>query len=158
MEDCNDFSEADYLSELAQDNNSGRAWLFQTCTEFGFFMPFYPGSSVFPVVLPVEHQVAWCAKVFGIPNMTPDIEGTNARYGGMSLQATNVLFENGLLDPWHLLSITSPLPGVDAGVFDAGHCGVVNAASDLDPPSLLAARKQVVAFLERILSPTSVVA
>lgn len=46
----------------------------------------YPGTSVFFPTLNLEHQVAWCEQVYGIPGMTPDISWTNAYYGGMNIR------------------------------------------------------------------------
>jgi hypothetical protein len=95
-----------------------------------------------------------CAAVFGIPGMTPNVDATNAFYGGKALNATNVLFTNGLLDPWHLLSITLPNGnGVGAANYEAGHCATLIATADNDPPSLTAARAQVAQFLTTVLAP-----
>ena len=66
---------------------------------------------------------------------------------------TNVISCNGLLDPWHLLSITEDLPsGVKAVTYEAGHCGVMIAATPNDPPSLTQARETVTAFLTSVLN------
>jgi len=80
--------------------------------------------------------------------MRPDTNWTNAYYGGYDLHGSKILFTNGLLDPWHLLSITEDLPsGVSAVTYEAGHCGTMIAASDDDPPSLTEARKKVQQFV-----------
>ncbi len=109
---CNDFNEtSSYITPLQAANNADRSWLFQQCTEFGFFMPTY--GSVFPL-LGLEHQVRWCGKqthlscvnllslhnrmfnvllslssekIFGIPNLQPDTEAVNAYYGYTSLHS-----------------------------------------------------------------------
>lgn len=71
--------------------------------QFGFFKPTYANTSVFWAPLPVEKISAYCAMIFGIPNMQPNTENTNSYYGGYDLQASNVLFTNGLLG--------TPVPG-----------------------------------------------
>lgn len=45
----------------------------------------YPGTSVFFPTLDVEHQVKWCEQIYGISGMTPNIEWTNAYYGGKNI-------------------------------------------------------------------------
>lgn len=67
------------------------------------------------------------------------------------------MFTNGLLDPWHLLSITEDqMPtretSVQAVVYEAGHCAPMTKPSSEDPPSLVAARATVQAFLMDVLS------
>lgn len=79
------------------------------------------------------------------------------------------MFTNGLLDPWHLLSINEDFPNgavlsatYEAGMqsflalstinrFYLGHCGSMIAASSIDPPSLTAARERVSDFLGKVL-------
>jgi len=153
---CNDFSFADTLASLqsTQVPNEMRSWYWQSCVEFGFFQGSYPLStaSVFPY-LDVQPQIEWCSQIFGIPDMVPNTVWTNTYYGGYNLQTTNVMFTNGLLDPWHLLSITEDLPsGVQAVTYEAGHCGTMIQATSVDPPSLTHARKKVTKFLEHVLN------
>jgi len=152
---CNDFSYKDFIKSMKDTTpeNEDRSWTWQTCVEFGYYSGSYPPTlSVFPY-LPVDTQISWCEEVFNIPNMKPDTDWTNAYYGGWNLQATNVLFTNGLLDPWHLLSINHNLTsGVEAVTYEAGHCGTMIASSDIDPPSLVFAREYVFNFLVRLLN------
>eukprot|EP01006_Ploeotia_vitrea_P041066 TRINITY_DN66483_c0_g1_i1.p1 TRINITY_DN66483_c0_g1~~TRINITY_DN66483_c0_g1_i1.p1 ORF type:complete len:444 (+),score=239.47 TRINITY_DN66483_c0_g1_i1:120-1451(+) len=150
---CNSFDEDAFIKSLMMSNNPNRAWWWQKCVEFGYFKPGYDGTSVFFTNLPVEHIVAYCERIFGIPNMTPHIDATNRYYGGYNLHATNVMFSNGLLDPWHLLSInegTAP-QGVTATDYEAGHCGTLIDATDNDPPSLVASREALYSFIKKQL-------
>jgi len=153
---CNDFNEeTSYLKPLRQPTSSDRSWLFQQCTEFGFFMPTYPGTSVFPL-MDLEHQVKWCQNVFGVSGMTPNTEGTNAYYGGYDLRGSNILFTNGDADPWHTLSITKDLPapaGVRAVTYAAGHCAPLAQPTSQDPVSLQHARVVVANFIASLVQP-----
>lgn len=63
------------------------------CTEFGFFTPSI--NTIF-FELDLMHQVEYCEKIFGISHMQPNTFWTNSYYGGFDLQATNVLFTNGI--------------------------------------------------------------
>jgi len=98
--------------------NANRAWFWQTCLEFGWLKPSYPGTSIFWGEVTLENLLAGCQAVFGIPNMTPydrpldddslraraddapiadsDTEWTNTFYGGYNLLGSNIMFSNGL--------------------------------------------------------------
>mmetsp|Transcript_53932 Transcript_53932/g.89749 ORF Transcript_53932/g.89749 Transcript_53932/m.89749 type:complete len:504 (-) Transcript_53932:91-1602(-) len=151
---CNDFDQQTSINLLRLTvPNSNRAWFWQVCTEFGFFQPSYPGTSIFWGDIPLEPFVAWCQAVFDIPNMAPNVNWTNTFYGGYDLKASNVMFTNGLLDPWHNLSIyKNPPPGVQAVVYDAGHCATMDAPDPTDPVSLVNARARVQTFLSVVIS------
>jgi len=137
-------------------DNDGRAWEWQSCVEFGFFAGSYPPASPFMYVN-VEPQIKWCEQIFGIPGMTPNVEWTNTYYGGYNLQATNVLFTNGLIDPWHLLSIIEskgtnpPFNAFGAVTYEAGHCASMIATTSMDPPSLTQARQNVFDFISQLI-------
>ena len=122
----------------------------------------YPGTSVFFPTLDVEHQVKWCEQIYGIPNMTPNITFTNEYYGGKSILyfyflfplvlflfflsylvfldgclyvtgGTNIMFTNGDLDPWHLLSINEDFENgeVLAATYEAGNHPISHSSSSL---------------------------
>lgn len=149
---CNDFRISSYMNYMKSTKlgNMDRSWYWQTCAEFGWYQASYPPTSAFPA-LPVEPQIQYCEDFYGIKGMTPDTDWTNAYYGGYNLQATNVLFTNGLLDPWHLMSIIENEGGVKAVTYEAGHCGTMIRPSDLDPVSLTNARAAVLAFLQSLV-------
>eukprot|EP01102_Stenamoeba_stenopodia_P005419 TRINITY_DN1604_c0_g1_i1.p1 TRINITY_DN1604_c0_g1~~TRINITY_DN1604_c0_g1_i1.p1 ORF type:complete len:506 (-),score=118.22 TRINITY_DN1604_c0_g1_i1:26-1468(-) len=150
---CNDFSLKGFMDAMNNKTvgNLDRSWYWQTCIEFGWYQASYPPTSAFPP-LAVEPQVEYCQQFFDLNGIQPDTNWTNTYYGGYNLQATNVLFTNGLLDPWHLMSITHDLPsGVQAVTYEAGHCGTMIRPSDLDPVSLTQARAAVSKFLFSVL-------
>ncbi|GAM18813.1 hypothetical protein SAMD00019534_019880 [Acytostelium subglobosum LB1] len=155
---CQDYSHQSFINSMRKvalhDQDGSRAWMWQTCVEFGYYSTTYPGTSVFPPVLNVEEQVRWCSEVFDVQNMTPNIDWTNAFYGGQDIQGTNIMFTNGLLDPWHLLSVNADnVPGtVQAVTYEAGHCGTLIQSTSIDPPSLIQARQGVISFLSLILA------
>eukprot|EP01132_Coremiostelium_polycephalum_P000880 gene880-1103_t len=155
---CNDFRLSTFIDAMKVTSNQAqtgdRSWMWQSCLEFGYFATSYPGTSVFFPSLNVEQQISWCSQVFGISGMTPRVQQTNEDYGGLNLDATNVMFTNGNLDPWHLLSINdyNAPTGVKGSNYQAGHCGSVIASTPNDPPSLTNTRAQVVEFLKDVLS------
>jgi len=152
---CNPFSQTEWikLSSLPLPS-SNRAWFWQKCTEFGFFKPSYPGTSVFWGDVPVDPMLGWCEQIFGVPGLVPDTEWTNTFYGGYDLKASNVMFTNGLLDPWHNLSINEETNDgqVQAVTYQAGHCATMDVPyPQQDPPSLVQAREVVNQFLASVL-------
>lgn len=103
---CTNFTVSSYLSSYMgtslEAQNGNRAWLFQQCTEFGFFDGVsYPGTSIFFDDVPLSFELAFCQRVFGLP-LVPPIDATNARYGARNPEATRILYTNGLIDPWYL--------------------------------------------------------
>lgn len=147
---CVSYDEAAWLEGLRDPTNANRAWWWQKAVEFSYFKPSY-ADTVFLPNLPVEHIAGYAQSIFGggtvdmsIPAIEWRMYATNNYYGGKSLNATNVLFTNGLSDPWHLLSITEPEGGVDAVTYEAGHCAPLTAPSQNDPPSLLRARDAII--------------
>eukprot|EP01090_Pellita_catalonica_P004360 TRINITY_DN1418_c0_g1_i1.p1 TRINITY_DN1418_c0_g1~~TRINITY_DN1418_c0_g1_i1.p1 ORF type:complete len:467 (-),score=85.52 TRINITY_DN1418_c0_g1_i1:146-1513(-) len=153
--DCNDFDEfTGFIQPMLNTTtfSDDRTWFWQKCTEFGWFTPTTPGSSVFFDNLRLEHQVEWCEKIFGIKGMTPDTTGTNEYYGGYDLIGTDILFTNGLFDPWHNLSIYKDINGVKAVTYYDGHCAPMDKKTDEDDPSLKHARVVVKHFIQDLLA------
>ena len=114
-----------------------RPWLWQTCTEFGWYQttnqvrvqpqdmirllsadistsslvlqetPYY-GSS-----LPLEFFEQWCSDAFGA-DLTHElleraVAASNVEYGGFTPAVTNVMFVHGSVDPWHAMGVLSDL-------------------------------------------------
>jgi pimeloyl-ACP methyl ester carboxylesterase len=150
---CTDFTQEAFLAPLRQHTlgNIDRAWYFQKCTEFGFFQVGYPKSSIFFGDMTLE-KVNFCKHIFGINNMAPNTEWTKAEYGALKLKGTDILFTNGLYDPWHTISITHHTAGVEAITYEAAHCAPMTAPTPNDPPSLTEARARVASFLSKLLA------
>ena len=151
---CNDFSEAAMIKSLqptgtSENAGGSRSWWHQKCKEFGYFKSATVGTSPFFTNLPVDHIVGYCAQIFGTPGMKPDIDGTNAKYGGMQPSVTNVIYTYGQLDPWSILGITEDLGNtVKSSLYEAGHCApMIEPLPEQDPPSLVTARYAVADFI-----------
>lgn len=155
---CTDFSTADMIASMTNvtveaNLSGGRAWMYQTCTDVGYFQSAYKGTSPFFSDLPVETIIAFCGEIFGVKGVIPDVDGFNKRYGGKAGLRPKVplLVTNGLLDPWHLLSITESRPGIKAVTYQAGHCAPLHANTTNDPISLRRAREAIAMFVEQVL-------
>jgi thymus-specific serine protease len=95
------------------DNRGGlRSWIWQTCTEFGFYQtcqldsdcPFGRGWHN------VSQDLEICNYAFGVheSHVIKAVQETLAYYGGWKLKATRVLSVNGNVDPWSELALVPP--------------------------------------------------
>ncbi|KAI1723133.1 serine carboxypeptidase s28 domain-containing protein [Ditylenchus destructor] len=107
---CTDYSYDEYVKTVKDVAPTWyRSWLWQTCTEFGYYQTINPGHKIFGgASLPVKYSIDLCADVFDLNSSSVDsaIFNTNKFYGGSDhFNATNVVFINGSEDPWHPLSL-----------------------------------------------------
>jgi hypothetical protein len=89
--------------------NPSRTWLYQTCTEWGFYQtcnvdslcPFTQGLHT----LDIDYDL--CNAAFGISSesVIAQIAYTNKMYGGSNIQGSRIFFVNGEIDPWHANSV-----------------------------------------------------
>lgn len=127
----------------------GRQWLYQTCTEFGYFQSTDSNSQPFGDLVPVSYYTQFCTDVFGF-TWEPRIDETNVMYGGADPQSTNVVFVNGSIDPWHALSILTSNPNFNiTAIYIEGtaHCANMRKAKANDPPGLAVAQQQIAQIL-----------
>uniref|UniRef100_A0AAG5CU70 Prolylcarboxypeptidase n=1 Tax=Anopheles atroparvus TaxID=41427 RepID=A0AAG5CU70_ANOAO len=101
-------------SPTDESNASGaRQFLYQQCTEFGWF--FTTDSDLQPfgerVQMELYHEL--CRRVFGdwvtAESMYRATERTNNRFGGSSPNVMQVHFTNGAQDPWRYTSVVEDL-------------------------------------------------
>lgn len=126
-----------------------RQWIYQTCTEFGYFQTSDSKNQPFGSQITIDLYTLICQNVF---NLTPDkvqenIKKTNEYYGGKNIpkNVTNIVFPNGSIDPWHALGITQDVSPDLMAVFINGtaHCANMYPSSKYDRPELLEARAQI---------------
>ena len=77
---------------------------------------------------------------------------TNAMLGGLAVGANagRILFTNGLIDPWHALSVLPPnATGGNAAILinDGAHCRQMQPSRPDDPADVKAARAQAATIL-----------
>lgn len=110
---CNLVSYDAMLKTLSNPKNPERSWLYQTCTEWGFYQTCMEGSGC-PYTqglhtLDVDYDI--CLNAFSIDAATvaQQIQSTLSRYGGNYIQSSRILFPNGQIDPWYTLGVlTAP--------------------------------------------------
>jgi serine protease 16 len=112
--DCRSVDFEAMLDELAKPVVKGfgwRSWLWQTCTEVGFYQTCTqetcPYASHFHTV---DQDLAICQAAYNITNVNENVQATRDYYGGLDISAgSRVLSVNGDVDPWSVLGLhTSP--------------------------------------------------
>ena len=127
----------------------GRQWTYQTCTEFGFFQSSDYPNQPFGDYFSVDFFVKQCVDIFGEKFnkrfICDSIDFTNSNYGGFNLTLTNVIFPNGLIDPWHSLGILHEIneSSKPLVIQSTAHCADMYPDSKDDPASLTKAREVI---------------
>ncbi|KAM8781994.1 thymus-specific serine protease [Rhynchonycteris naso] len=149
---CLSFSRAETLAQLrvTEPQVSGvgdRQWLYQTCTEFGFYITCEDPRCPFSQLPALPSQLELCEQVFGLStsSIAQAVAQTNSYYGGLTPGATHVLFVNGDTDPWHVLSITQALGSSVSALLipGASHCIDMAPERPSDSPSLHLGRQSI---------------
>ncbi|XP_067008768.1 putative serine protease K12H4.7 isoform X2 [Anabrus simplex] len=149
-----DLRNVSWDSETAE---GGRQWMYQTCTEFGFFQTSSLPPHLFGDNFPVDFFYQQCIDVFGKRFNSTFVQqatkNTNILYGGFNLQMNRILFVQGSVDPWHALGITQTLREDSPAIYINGtaHCANMYPAAPSDPPQLVNARQQVESYITKWL-------
>lgn len=141
-----------------------RQWIWQTCTEFGFFQVAHadPSKSVRSSLINLGFHFDMCRQLFGL-GKDLDTQPKNQTYyfplvGGKDARASHVFFTNGAQDPWQFLSISRER-GNDSNprlnyrtIADASHCDDLGTSS---AAPVKAAREEFVNLINHWLAESS---
>ena len=126
-----------------------RQWVYQTCTEFGYYQTTDSAQQPFGDLISLSSQLKTCLLVYGVApaDVSQHVADTNIYYGGTDIpkNASNIIFPNGSIDPWHALSVTWNVSESLVAVFIEGtaHCANMYPPRSTDLPSLTAARDTI---------------
>lgn len=99
------------LHQVVSLDQSWRSWMWQVCTEWGYFQNSSPGTkdSLISKLLDLEYNSRTCQFAFGssVPK-TPNTTMVN-QYGDFDLEARRLAFIDGSHDPWLYATVHSPL-------------------------------------------------
>jgi len=152
---CMDTSYAswlEYLSNTSWDgqNDGWRQWIWQTCTEFGWYQTTNQTSGVYGHSVPLEFSEQTCRDVFGEldfghENMEKYVATSNIEYGGFEPSVNNVVFVHGSIDPWHAMGVLEDLHEAAPSIYITGtsHCADMYEDAPSDPEELTAARVKI---------------
>lgn len=135
-----------------------RQWLYQMCSQMGFFQTTDNRPHLFGNMIPLDFYVKQCSLVFGpMVNGTTMVSGiltNNLKQRGLRPNVKNVISLQGSFDPWHTVGITESIPDRVQAVFIEGtaHCADLYGSAPTDPPQLTNARQNVVQFLTELLA------
>ncbi|ROJ25389.1 Thymus-specific serine protease [Anabarilius grahami] len=132
----------------------GRQWVYQTCTEFGFYQSTDSPNQPFNG-FPLPYHLQQCADIYNLSTLLDDaIQQTNEEYGGYDIRSTRIVFPNGSIDPWHALGVTQDITSDLLAVFIKGtaHCANMYPARAEDLPQLGLAREHIFILLQKWLA------
>jgi serine protease 16 len=114
-DECMDYTWASSVTQLQNitvdpsQPVGDRQWIYQTCTQFGYYQTCEPwkGSCLFSPRMDLESNTLLCKQLFGldVANVEDRILFSNDYYGGNTPDASRIIFVNGDIDPWHVLSV-----------------------------------------------------
>jgi thymus-specific serine protease len=140
---CRSIDFQQMLDELAKpiiDEGGWRSWLWQTCTEVGFYQTCIHESCPYATHFhTVDQDLAICQAAYNITNVYENIQATRDYYGGLDISAgSRVLSVNGDVDPWSVLAIhESPKYSLPvAMVAGASHHFWTHEIKDTDAPEI----------------------
>uniref|UniRef100_A0A6P7GNB5 LOW QUALITY PROTEIN: thymus-specific serine protease-like n=1 Tax=Diabrotica virgifera virgifera TaxID=50390 RepID=A0A6P7GNB5_DIAVI len=137
------FSKIKNISWEANDKGLGaRQWVYQTCTEFGYFQTSHKAPLSFFIRTLCQNTYRSSYNEMFVDHA---INRTNVLYGGLDIEVSNVVFVHGSVDPWRLLGITKTLNDKAPAILieGAGHCENMFGPSYDDTPPLMTARVQI---------------
>jgi len=139
------------LKDTSLSSGSDRSWIYQTCTEFGFYQTCDPETEcVFcskPHLNTLDSYYYLCRKAFGISGDVTEerIRYSNLYYGGNRTDATRIFYVNGQVDPWRSQSVqTSSNPELPAlMVPGASHHFWTHPEKESDSMAVVEARTEI---------------
>ncbi|CAD8104352.1 unnamed protein product [Paramecium primaurelia] len=139
-----------YLKDDVYDENnlrSSRQWMYQCCTEVGWWQIAPDQNSLRSNRLDIEFYKQHCKNIFGEElKLWPDEDKGNAYFGGFDLSIDNIIFTNGDEDPWKWVSIIEQQGNMNVyhiNCTDAGHCVELYTPTDQDCDQLKQARIEI---------------
>ena len=133
----------------SDNNDATRTWIWQTCTEFGWYQTAEGSEQPFGQHIPLSYYIQQCVDAYG-PEYDQSfvdaaVAATNAKYGARDLATSRVVLVNGSIDPWHAMGIIESSDPALPAVYINGtaHCANMYPARAEDSPELVAARQQV---------------
>lgn len=136
------------LTSLAADSGM-RQWLYQTCTEFGWYQTSGSEYQPFGSGFPVDLYYQMCQDIYGEPIdqqfMHAAVDRTNVVFGGWELDVKNVYFTHGLIDPWRAMGIQEDLNGLSPAdvIPGASHVDDLSSISESDSEEMLAVKQRI---------------
>ncbi|XP_020500048.1 thymus-specific serine protease [Labrus bergylta] len=137
-------------TSLLSSRRAERAWIYQTCSEFGFYQTCEDATCPFSGMVTLKTLTEVCPMVFSISqhSLPGHIAFTNTYFGGENPPTHRVLYVNGGVDPWRELSVVRDRTegGEEAQtvfIEDTAHCADMSSSRVTDRWSLRKAREEI---------------
>lgn len=137
-------------------NKAARSWLWQTCSQLGWWQVGAGKTSLRSPLLTTATFAKQCNDVFGLTD-EPDTDAFNAKWGGLDQTATNIVYLTGSQDPWTPVCITDEkVPNEKAAAHtmtgpNVGHCTDYHLPSNNDPADVKRTRQMVISLVKKWL-------
>jgi hypothetical protein len=96
-----------------------------------------------------------CERLFGKQFRNPDVDRVNQRYKGLDvINVDNIVFVNGMVDPWHRLSVSKKIGNSTSVVIniDGGHhCSDLRVPIDTSSQQSKSAFQQILQAWDKLL-------
>lgn len=139
----------DYKHTQSSENYDNYGWDIQSCNQM--VMPFCANSSDTMYRTTTWDLKAFSEKCYKRFHLIPKPYDIELRYGGKNIHAaSNIIFSNGLLDPWSGGGVLqSPNDKIYVIIIPEGaHHVDLRQSNPLDPPSVLDARQKEAAIIK----------
>lgn len=140
------------IRAISSPKNPERSWLYQTCSEWGFYQTCEFGSQC-PYTQGLHNvtsDLEICSAAFGLSadQVSSAILATNVRYGGaVNFQGSRIMFPNGEVDPWSaggvLVAPENSVEEVPLWVEGASHHFWTHPSLETDSAQVNAARQAI---------------
>ncbi|CAK6974988.1 LOW QUALITY PROTEIN: thymus-specific serine protease [Scomber scombrus] len=145
-------------TSLQSGHRTERQWMYQTCTEFGFYQTCEDATCPFSGMVTLQSETRLCPMLFGISqhSLPGRIAFTNTYYGGDNPDTHRVLYVNGGIDPWQELSVIQDRTDEGEGdqtvfIRDTAHCADMSSKRVTDRCSLKKAKREIEKHVARWL-------
>ncbi|XP_026479920.1 putative serine protease K12H4.7 [Ctenocephalides felis] len=165
-------AEADYLSLVnafkqvswssLNATDGMRPWLYQTCTEYGYYQTDSSPSQPYGSGINTLHfNIQICKDIFedvfadnAEDILNTGIERTNVVYGALTSAVDRVIFTHGTVDPWHSIGLLEEVNPESPVIVVKGtsHCQDLQSISSADSAEMKAAKKRVLELIAKWLS------
>jgi len=153
--DCNDIHwiNQEANTTLTLPYEGGRTWLWQTCSEFGWFQTM-DKVDVWSKKIDINYYHNACDVMFK-KGLRPNTDRVKYNYGALRPEGSNIVSIAGIADPWHpvcqLTTYKESEPVFYITGHDASHCSDMGVPSADDSPELVAGRAFVMKYLDEWL-------
>ncbi|CAH0727539.1 unnamed protein product, partial [Brenthis ino] len=137
------------------ENDDFLAWIYQTCTELGYFHTATSNKLPFTKKIPLSYYTNMCKERFGPEfddkRIDDGIRNVNQLFGGLNPNVTKVVFTNGDIDPWSALGIVEDLSDEAPAIVIpcTSHCKDMHPSEINDSEELREARRRIKYFIKK---------